>query len=511
MIAFVHQFTRLFDNTFSPIYLQTDFGYQLACKNEIANWVQHIDIAVYYTTYFTFRILFVLVIPCVALITLNCLLFGALRRAENKRTELLKTRFKIIGGNHCSTGGLAKNTSYAINSDRRIITEPMSGLSMANQRKPSIVSTVQRESRRTKSDKKRKFSITSFTIRCLAKHDQTSSRRSSLIGSKPRNQRQTSDKRSSNFIFDDPSQLVSDRMSCVDDGTAGSAYRRGRITRENFSQDSNDNCSNAMQTKECCSADGNNKKRIEASLDERSKCPENNQEQLGLGHEDENENQSAKEDDSACYECATCKQSETCQGCSTISNEGATCGILAASGDNHQAVSQCSSLIGGATNTTTNSCNNTQNASLSLLAANDGTMDGIESASVRGDEMADIERESLSLQNNDSDSKDDDETTRGSHKLPKSCSVGHRLACGCLPSMRKPTVSSFKQSSSRSSSKTSKRNCRECYLAGMCRNSPKKLSSRMSRGKRSIWLQSSSSNPSLDSKGETCDRERLHK
>lgn len=120
--AFLHQLTRFFDNIFVPIYIQYDQGHHLACKNEIADWVHKIDIALYYTTYYTFRILFVFIIPCVALITLNYLLFRALRRAENKRTELLKTKFKLVSGNHCSVAGFepTRESSYMANNSNSI-------------------------------------------------------------------------------------------------------------------------------------------------------------------------------------------------------------------------------------------------------------------------------------------------------------------------------------------------------------------------------------------------------
>lgn len=517
MIAFLHQFTRLFDNTFVPIYLQTDFGYQLACKNEIANWVQRIDIAFYYTTYFTFRILFVLVIPCVALITLNCLLFGALRRAENRRTELLRTKFKVVGGN-CSAGAMAKPSGYAIsNSDRRAITEPASDLLMALARRPSVgcVKAYQ-GSRRGRVDKTRKFSIISVNMRCLPKLDRDSSTEHSIFaktvktGQSFKKNRPAKEDTRSGFMSEDPSQL--DRTSCgVHEGrqsisneginaNQGKIIRDARLSRE----DSNDNCSMALQAEvACCSADAHPRQQEEESSPDEERQLEINQHGSG-GDAEEEENQSNKEEDSdACFECATCKHSEqlACQACSTVSTEGATCGGQAeATSDPHQqAFSRCSSLIGG-TNEDISSCvNTTQNLSSTLFVAQDGTMEEIEIASMRGDD-ADIEQENLSLQNNDSRLKGDDEEgnvdTSKRDKLAKSGSMDSRLTCGCLHHVKPQLAANLKLPPG------SRRDCMECYRSEKCRNSPRRLLSKKLKAKHPKCLQSSSSDQSLDCKEE---------
>lgn len=526
LIAFLHQFTRLFDNTFVPVYLQTDFGYQLACKNEIANWVQQIDIAFYYTTYFTFRILFVLVIPCVALITLNCLLFGALRRAENKRTELLRTKFKAVSGNCVSTGAMPKPSGYTINNgDRRAVTEPASGLLMALARRPSSgCVAAQRGSRRSKADKARKFSIIPVNMRCLPKLDRDSSVEHSSFANtvKTGNSsfKKTRTDTRSGFMFEDPSQL--DRTSCgVDEGQHSNSNEeinanQGRIIRDARlnHEDSNDNCSIALQAEVCCLIGADSRQQEEDSSPNEEKQLEINR--RGSGRDPEEENQSNKEEDSdACFECATCKHSEqlACQACSTVSTEGATCGGPAeATSDPHQqAYSQCSSLIGGATigtNEDISSCvNTTQNLSSTLFVAQDGTMDGIEIASMRGDD-ADIDQENLSLQNNDSRLKGDDEegdveandrTKRD--KLGKSGSMDSRLTCGCLHRVRPQLAANLRQASLKMPSGT-RRDCIECYRSEKCRLSPRGSSNKRLKAKRPKCLQSSSSDQSLDCKEE---------
>lgn len=52
------------------------------------------NIDFYFGAYFAFRILFVYLFPCIALITLNCLLYRALKRAERRRRILLKSQPK---------------------------------------------------------------------------------------------------------------------------------------------------------------------------------------------------------------------------------------------------------------------------------------------------------------------------------------------------------------------------------------------------------------------------------
>ena len=70
---------------------------------DYANWVRTF-LGLYYASYFTFRIFFVFITPIISLITLNYLLFRALRKAKDKRTQLLKTKFRLIGASNSTAG-----------------------------------------------------------------------------------------------------------------------------------------------------------------------------------------------------------------------------------------------------------------------------------------------------------------------------------------------------------------------------------------------------------------------
>ncbi|XP_045464657.1 sex peptide receptor [Harmonia axyridis] len=79
------------------------------CKRVIASWVQdYLSENVYFTTYYMFRIVFVHLIPCVALIILNLLLFQALKQAQQRRDMLLskknqKNECKKLRDSNCTT------------------------------------------------------------------------------------------------------------------------------------------------------------------------------------------------------------------------------------------------------------------------------------------------------------------------------------------------------------------------------------------------------------------------
>lgn len=65
------------------------------CHTETSSWVHdYVGEDVYYTFYFSFRILFVHLIPCGSLVALNVLLFKAMRQAQQKRERLFKDTAK---------------------------------------------------------------------------------------------------------------------------------------------------------------------------------------------------------------------------------------------------------------------------------------------------------------------------------------------------------------------------------------------------------------------------------
>ena len=79
------------------------------CNKTTAHWIkEYITEDAYYSFYFLFRIFFVHLIPCVALVVLNILLFRALKKAQQRRDLLLsnknqKTECKKLRDSNCTT------------------------------------------------------------------------------------------------------------------------------------------------------------------------------------------------------------------------------------------------------------------------------------------------------------------------------------------------------------------------------------------------------------------------
>lgn len=71
-------------------------------------WVREvIGTNLYFTTYFVFRVIFVHLVPCVCLVALNCLLFRAMKQAQNRRENLFrenrKKECKKLRDSNCTT------------------------------------------------------------------------------------------------------------------------------------------------------------------------------------------------------------------------------------------------------------------------------------------------------------------------------------------------------------------------------------------------------------------------
>lgn len=79
------------------------------CHRERAYWVrEYVTENCYFITYFLFRVFFVHLIPCVALVILNILLFRALKQAQQRRDQLLskknqKNECKRLRDSNCTT------------------------------------------------------------------------------------------------------------------------------------------------------------------------------------------------------------------------------------------------------------------------------------------------------------------------------------------------------------------------------------------------------------------------
>lgn len=95
ILAAAHQAPRFFDRAFEPVQFEYDGRAQWGCQFGTAAWVSDvISENLYFTCYYGFRILFVHVGPCAALVVLNLCLFRALREAQRKRDKLFKENRK---------------------------------------------------------------------------------------------------------------------------------------------------------------------------------------------------------------------------------------------------------------------------------------------------------------------------------------------------------------------------------------------------------------------------------
>ncbi|XP_055621570.1 sex peptide receptor [Toxorhynchites rutilus septentrionalis] len=92
--ALIHQSTRFFDKSYSLVTIEWNGHLTEVCHTETSSWVHYVGEDVYYTFYFSFRILFVHLIPCGSLVALNVLLFKAMRQAQQKRERLFKDTAK---------------------------------------------------------------------------------------------------------------------------------------------------------------------------------------------------------------------------------------------------------------------------------------------------------------------------------------------------------------------------------------------------------------------------------
>ncbi|GJQ79651.1 SPR [Trypoxylus dichotomus] len=109
LTAALHQSTRLVESDYEGVEIEWNNHTVHVCNKTTAGWIKHyITEDVYYSFYYLFRIVFVHVIPCVALVVLNVLLFRALKRAQQRRDMLLlkknkKTECKKLRDSNCTT------------------------------------------------------------------------------------------------------------------------------------------------------------------------------------------------------------------------------------------------------------------------------------------------------------------------------------------------------------------------------------------------------------------------
>jgi hypothetical protein len=87
LMAFTHQFCRFFDRKYIKVQFLWHESEHWGCQTLTSDWVRDIE-DIYYTSYYTFRIIFVHIGPCAALVVFNVLLFIALRVAQDNRVKL---------------------------------------------------------------------------------------------------------------------------------------------------------------------------------------------------------------------------------------------------------------------------------------------------------------------------------------------------------------------------------------------------------------------------------------
>ncbi|XP_054711356.1 sex peptide receptor-like [Uloborus diversus] len=108
VFAMIHQSTRFFDRVFEAVRFRWRGGIHEGCVFISADWVRYyITENIYYTVYYGFRILFVHIGPCLALVIFNVLLCWAMRKAQLKRKKLLnenrKSECKKLRDSNCTT------------------------------------------------------------------------------------------------------------------------------------------------------------------------------------------------------------------------------------------------------------------------------------------------------------------------------------------------------------------------------------------------------------------------
>jgi len=108
LLAILHQLPRFFDRTYMPLEIEWNGRPTQVCHLETAMWVhEYIGVNLYYTSYYLFRVLFVHLLPCIILVTLNILLFAAMRQAQERRKLLFrenrKKECKKLRETNCTT------------------------------------------------------------------------------------------------------------------------------------------------------------------------------------------------------------------------------------------------------------------------------------------------------------------------------------------------------------------------------------------------------------------------
>ncbi|XP_015783782.1 sex peptide receptor-like [Tetranychus urticae] len=108
VLSLIVQASRFADRDFQEVTLDSDSGPVYGCRFFTATWVKRLfSEDAYYIFYYSFRIIFVNIGPCTALVILNLALFRALRRAQHKRKKLFqenrRSECKKLCDTNCTT------------------------------------------------------------------------------------------------------------------------------------------------------------------------------------------------------------------------------------------------------------------------------------------------------------------------------------------------------------------------------------------------------------------------
>ncbi|XP_017487046.1 PREDICTED: sex peptide receptor, partial [Rhagoletis zephyria] len=108
IVAFLHQFSRFFDRTYIALEIEWNGQKTEVCRVATSRWVTvYIGEDLYFSMFFLFRVIFVHMIPCILLVTLNVLLYRAMKQAQERRKALFRDNYKTesrkVRDSNCTT------------------------------------------------------------------------------------------------------------------------------------------------------------------------------------------------------------------------------------------------------------------------------------------------------------------------------------------------------------------------------------------------------------------------
>ncbi|XP_067639807.1 sex peptide receptor [Eurosta solidaginis] len=108
IVAFLHQASRFFDRTYFPVTIEWNGEQTEVCHVDTSEWVhKYVGEDLYFSMYYLFRVIFVHVVPCITLVTLNVLLWQAMEQAKERRKTLFRDNYKTesrkVRDSNCTT------------------------------------------------------------------------------------------------------------------------------------------------------------------------------------------------------------------------------------------------------------------------------------------------------------------------------------------------------------------------------------------------------------------------